>query len=121
MNGINQEALKPLARKYEAVKTVLGPDLMCDLLGISRSSLSRYASAKQPALVAARLGFLAEVISDLSGAYNQTGIRRWFSRPRHLLDGKSPKELLRARWKPEDTGPRQVLDLARALRCLPST
>jgi hypothetical protein len=62
---------------------------------------------------------LAVLIGDLAGAYNGVEIRRWFERPRTLLDGKAPQELLRGEWDPEDPGRRRVCagPLAHRLSC----
>ncbi|MDE2978047.1 MAG: hypothetical protein OXU63_11075 [Acidobacteriota bacterium] len=96
---------------------LLGRDLLAGLLRVSAVSLRRYLAGERavPDAVAARLHFLALVAGDLAGAYNDIGVRRWFDRPRSLLDGRRPAELLEAEWQPEDPGPRRVRDLARAL------
>ena len=62
-----------------------------------------------------RLQFLALVVGDLAGAYNEFGIRRWFERPRKLLGNRSPAQLLDGAWQPEAPGPRRVRRLAAAL------
>jgi hypothetical protein len=102
---------------------VLGVELLGQLLGISGSSIRRYrASARTtPDDVADRLHFLSLVAGDLAGAYNEIGIRQWFERKRAQLDGRSPLELLKGRWKPAQAGPRRVQDLARALVASPGT
>jgi hypothetical protein len=76
-------------------------------------SLRRYAAKSRtiPDLVAARLHFLALVVGDLGGAYNDFGIRRWFERPRSQLDGKAPRQILRGPWTPDDA----VVQTLRAL------
>jgi hypothetical protein len=71
--------------------------------------------------VAARLHFLANVVGDLAGAYNEMGIRRWFERPRTLLGGRSPAQLLTDGWTPEDPRAKKVRDLARSLTGSPAT
>jgi hypothetical protein len=102
---------------------LLGRELLARLLQVSVVSLRRYLAGTRsvPDAVAARLHFLALVAGDLAGAYNDIGVRRWFDRPRTLLDGRSPAELLEAEWQPEDPGPRRVRDLARALVWSPAT
>jgi len=102
---------------------LLGRDLLAGLLRVSAVSLRRYLAGERavPDAVAARLHFLALVAGDLAGAYNDIGVRRWFDRPRSLLDGRRPAELLEAEWLPEDPGPRRVRDLARALVWSPAT
>ena len=75
---------------------------LAELLGISLSSLRRYSSKQRetPDDVADRLHFVALLTSDLTGAYNDMGVRNWFSRKRALLDGKAPKNLLHGDWRP---------------------
>ncbi|TMK24849.1 MAG: hypothetical protein E6G64_16815 [Actinobacteria bacterium] len=68
-----------------------------------------------PDEVAERLHFLALVVADLAGSYNEFGIRRWFARPRPQLDGRSPSHLLRGNWRSDQPGPQRVRELARAL------
>lgn len=87
------------------------------VLGVSASSLKRYQSGERatPDAVAARLHFLALVVGDLAGSYNDVGIRRWFHRKRALLDGRAPAQLLSGEWDPDDPAPRRVRELAREL------
>lgn len=111
--------------KYEwpAVSRVLEPEALASLLNISVSSLRRYLSGERdtPDEVAARLHHLALVVGDLAGAYNDVGVRRWFVRPRTALGGRRPAALLTGDWAPEDPGPTQVRDLARALVAVSAT
>ncbi len=102
---------------------ILGIEQLARLLGISASSIRRYNdhSRTTPDDVAARLHFLALVVGDLAGAYNDIGIRRWFERPRTPLDSRSPAELLTGEWSPNDPGPNKVRDLARSLVAAPAT
>ncbi len=102
---------------------LLSRKLLTRLLGIAAVSLQRYLSGERamPDAVAARLHFLALVVGDLSGAYNDIGVRRWFDRRRTLLDSHSPAELLASGWQPEDEGPRCVRDLAHSLVWSPAT
>lgn len=95
----------------------LGPELLWRLLGISASSLRRYAAARRgtPDDVAERLHFLALIVTDLTGSLNDFGVRRWFTRPRVALDGRSPAQLLKGRWTPDGAGPARVRALAYAL------
>lgn len=102
---------------------VLGLELLSRLLGISGSSIRRYKAAARstPDDVAEKLHFLSLIVGDLAGAYNEIGIRQWFERKRAQLDGRTPLEWLKARWKPTQPGPRRVQDLARALVASPAT
>ncbi len=104
-------------REWKALSDTLGIDLLGRLVGISASSLHRYASGGRvtPDAVAGRLHFLALVVGDLSGAYNEVGIRRWFERRRAALGNRSPLELLRGEWDPEGKDALRVRELARAL------
>jgi hypothetical protein len=109
--------------EWNRLTDVLGLELLSRLLGISGSSIRRYrANARTtPDDVAGRLHFLSLVVGDLAGAYNEIGIRQWFERNRAQLDGRTPLDWLKARWKPGQPGPRRVQDLARALVASPVT
>jgi hypothetical protein len=109
--------------EWRSVARVFDAEHLAPLLGISVSSLRRYQAGTRstPDDVAARLHFLALVISDLAGAYNDIGIRRWFQRERTPLDDKTPAALLTGEWSPEDEGPRRVRQLAQALVSLSGT
>lgn len=109
--------------EWKSVTAVLGADKVASLVGVSPSSLGRYQAGERttPLDVAERLHFLALVVGDLAGAYNELGIRRWFDRRRTALDGKSPSELLRGRWDPDVPGARRVRGLAQSLTASPAT
>jgi hypothetical protein len=109
--------------EWNRLTDVLGLELVSRLLAISASSIRRYKAAARntPDDVAERLHFLSLIVGDLSGAYNEIGIRQWFERKRTQLDGRTPLEWLKARWKPTQPGPRRVQDLARALVASPAT
>jgi hypothetical protein len=117
------EASPAPSSEWRSVSRVFDAESLAPLLGISVSSLRRYQAGTRatPDEVAARLHFLALVISDLAGAYNEIGVRRWFHRERSLLDGKTPGMLLSGEWNPEDEGAQRVRDLARSLVMLSST
>ena len=117
------EASPAPTSEWRSVARVFDAEHLAPLLGISVSSLRRYQAGTRstPDDVAARLHFLALVISDLAGAYNDIGIRRWFTRERSPLDGKTPASLLTGDWSPEDEGPRRVRELAQALVSLSGT
>ena len=87
------------------------------LTGTSNVSLGRYlaGSRRWPDELAARIHWLALVLSDLAGAYNDFGVRRWFERERTQLDGRSPRQLLGAEWDPADPDVERVRQLAAAL------
>jgi hypothetical protein len=103
--------------EWKSVSRAFEPEPLAELLGVSLSSLRRYIAGTRPTpdAVAARLHFLALVIGDLAGTYNDIGVRRWFERPRTALGGRSPSSLLQGEWDPEDEGPAQVRALAESL------
>jgi hypothetical protein len=111
------------ASEWPGLSNILGIDLLARLVGVSAVSLRRYASGTRPTPdeVAARLHFLALVVGDLVGAYNDIGIRRWFDRSRTLLGNQSPAQILTRKWRSEDQGPQQVRQLAHALIASPAT
>ncbi len=111
------------AHEWRALQGVLGVEMLTRLLGISQSSARRYISGERstPDAIAARLHFLAFVVGDLAGAYNDIGVRRWFDRPRERLDGTTPARTLGDDWSPGDDGPQRVSALARALASSPAT
>jgi hypothetical protein len=90
---------------------------LAELLDLSLSSLRRYSAGERetPDAVAGRLHFLALLVGDLAGAYNDTGVRAWFRRKRALLDGKAPGDLLHGNWQPGDPDPERVRALGRSL------
>ncbi|MCW5661840.1 MAG: hypothetical protein KIT60_29405 [Burkholderiaceae bacterium] len=103
--------------EWAPMRAVFGDEVLGDLLGIAPASLRRYAGAERatPQATAERLHWLAMVVSDLAGSYNDFGMRRWFERPRTQLGGKSPRALLGARWTPDEKGAQQVRRLAATL------
>ncbi len=103
--------------EWPRLTAILESGQLAALLGISASSLVRYAKGERrtPDEVAARLHVLALVVGDLAGAYNALGIRRWFERPRTALAGRTPASSLRGAWAPDNEGARRVRALARAL------
>jgi len=120
------EALEesPLPRmEWAGLERALGVELLAGLVGVSPSSLRRYASATRPTPddVAARLHHVALIVGDLSGSYNDIGVRRWFTRPRAQLGGQAPTAILTGAWDPRAEGPTQLRDLAAALLGAPAT
>lgn len=103
--------------EWPSLARVFETDQFARLLGISPSSLRRYqlGSRETPDAVAERLHFLALVVADLAGTYNDIGIRRWFERPRSALGGKAPSALLEGEWDPEGPSAQKVRRLARSL------
>jgi hypothetical protein len=111
------------AYEWPRLAEILGVDQLARLLQVSPSSVRRYKESARttPDDVAARLHFIALVVGDLAGAYNDIGIRRWFERRRALLGDRAPAELLNQGWGPSDPGPARVRELARSLLASPAT
>ena len=109
--------------EWAGVARVLDDEPLASLLGVSISSVKRYQSGERdtPDPIAARLHFLALVVGDLAGTYNDIGIRRWFMRKRTPLEGRAPAQLLAGEWDPNDAGPACVRQLARELVSLSAT
>lgn len=103
--------------EWQALPRTLGIELLTELVGVSAASARRYTAGERttPDAVADRLHFLALVVADLAGSYNEFGIRRWFGRPRPQLEGRRPSQLLHGDWRADQAGPQRVRELARAL------
>lgn len=117
------EASPVPAFEWKPLIRVLGVEMLGGLLGTSVASIRRYARTVRttPDDVAGRLHWLALIVGDLAGAYNEIGIRQWFDRKRVQLDGRTPAQLLAGGWKPDDPGPQRVRSLAHALVGSPAT
>lgn len=111
------EASAAPAAEWPAMRKVFGDDMLAELVQVSTSSLKRYAAGERaaPALAVARLHWLAMVVADLAGAYNNFGIRRWFERPRAQLGGMSPRALLGRHWQVDGEPAQRLRELAGAL------
>jgi hypothetical protein len=122
LNAALEESPSP-EFEWTRMLEILGLDLLAELLGASVSSVRRYSAAARttPDEVAGRLHFLSLLVGDLSGAYNEIGVRQWFHRTRTQLDGRAPSDLLKRRWLSGQEGPSKVRDLARALTASPAT
>lgn len=109
--------------EWLSLTEIFGTDRLAALLAVSPPSVRRYRSGTRstPDHLASRLHFLATLVGDLSGAYNEIGVRRWFERPRALLDGKAPADFLRGEWDPETAGPKRLKTLAKSLAASPAT
>lgn len=119
LDRLNEALDESPAPEYEwpRLAEVFGVDQLARFLGISSTSVRRYrANARAtPDAIATRLHFLAMIIGDLAGAYNEFGIRRWFERKRARLRGRSPAEILVGDWSPGNADVAQVRELARSL------
>ena len=105
------------ATEWSSMRQTLGDDPLAELVDISLASLRRYAGGERatPQPVAERLHWIAMVAADLAGSYNEFGIRRWFERPRQRLNGKSPRQLLKANWTPDSPEALKIKELSAAL------
>jgi uncharacterized protein (DUF2384 family) len=96
------------------LQRLFGWDELAGMLHASVGSLRRYAASQReaPDEVAARAHWLASVVGDLRGAYNDAGVRRWFGRPRAALDDRRPQDILTTPWSPDDLDVKRVRELA---------
>jgi hypothetical protein len=122
LSDVIEESPSP-EHEWPSLEEVFGTERLAALLAVSPPSVRRYRSGTRttPDPLASRLHFLATLVGDLSGAYNEIGVRRWFERPRALLDGKAPADFLRGEWDPETPGPKRLRKLARSLAASPAT
>lgn len=99
------------------LERLFGVDDLADLLSVGASTLRRYLRQERdvPEAVADRIHFLALVLSDLAGSYNERGLRRWFDRARPQLAEKTPRMLLQGDWSPNDANPQLIAALASEL------
>lgn len=104
--------------EWAPVLDTLGEELVAGLVGTSPSSIRRYAAGGRttPQDVAERLHFLALVLGQLAGSYNDYGMRRWFSRPRTALDGRAPADLMGKNFDPDGPAGERIRTLAESLR-----
>lgn len=104
-------------RELAELLRTYGHESLGSLLGISPASLRRYGTGARavPDLIAARIHFLALVTADLTGSYNEFGLRRWWERPRSALDGRSPRVALGDDWDPDAQAAHDIAELAHAL------
>jgi hypothetical protein len=104
-------------REVPELLRVFDRDELAALTGTSSVSLGRYLSGSRawPDDLAVRIHWLALVRSDLEGAYNRFGVRRWFDRERVQLDGRSPRQVLGAGWDPASPDVERVRQLAASL------
>jgi hypothetical protein len=111
-------AASPLPeRELAELSSVFDLDTLARLAGSSAVSLRRYLSGarRAPDALAERLHWLALVVGDLRGAYNDVGVRRWFERTRSALDGRAPRAIVTGDWDPSDPDVERVRELASSL------
>lgn len=104
-------------REVPELLRIFDREELAALADTSSVSLGRYLSGSRawPDDLAARIHWLALVLSDLEGAYNRFGVRRWFDRERVQLEGRSPRQMLRAEWDPTSPDVERVRQLAASL------
>lgn len=104
-------------REVPELLRVFDRDQLSGLAGTTSVSLGRYLSGARawPDALVARVHWLALVLSDLQGAYNAFGVRRWFDRPRAQLEGRSPRQVLAQEWDPSASDVERVRQLAASL------
>jgi hypothetical protein len=111
------------AAELTKLNTILGHEVLAEILEISPASLQRYQSGDRetPDVVADRAHFLTSIIAALEGTYNEFGVRRWFERPRSAFNGRSARQLLSRRWNSNDETARRIRDAAESLQQLGAT
>ena len=112
------------AHEWRTLQGVLGVELLTRLLGISQSSARRYISGNRstPDTIAARLHFLAFVVSGTLAAHTMTSGSGAGSTG--LANGSTatrPRRHSATSGRREDDSPRRVRDLAQALTSSPAT
>lgn len=112
------EASPRPAGEWQPVLSTLDEELVARLVGASPSSIRRYSSGDRetPQAVAERLHFIALVLAELAGSYNEYGMRRWFTRPRSALDRRSPADLMGKDFDPDGPDGERIRRLAESLR-----
>lgn len=121
MPPVNDRA--DLTEQWRTLEAVFGTERLEELVGAPAGAVRQYRTGSHPTPepMAARLGYLATLVGDLAGTYDDSGVRRWVERPRKSLDGRAPESWLHGEWSPEDTGPLRVRELARSLAGSPAT
>lgn len=101
-------------REIPELVRVLGWPLLLRLTGGAEVSLRRYAKDTRaaPDELASRIHWLALMVADLRGGYNDFGVRRWLERPRKQLGGRRPLDILAGDWAPQAADVQSVRDLA---------
>lgn len=109
--------------EWPPLRSLLGDELLGRLVGVSQSSLARYASGARPTpdMVAARLHLLAMVCADLRAGYNDYGIRRWFVRPRPSLEGATVADMLGTSWDADGPAAGLTRELAASVLSIGAT
>lgn len=123
VNLVLRRALEALAAspypagEWDALREIVGDQLLARMLKISESSIRRYTAGgrRTPDDVAWRLHAIGGIVSALRGSYNEYGVRRWFDRPRTALDGRTPADVIADADSEDDESFRRVIELAEEL------
>ncbi|QQR59095.1 MAG: hypothetical protein IPG59_06285 [Candidatus Melainabacteria bacterium] len=105
-------------KELPKVQEVISEKPLADMLRISEQSLKRYQQGERQAsdIVYARLHWLALLLGDLLGSYNEMGARNWFHRTRKSFKGKTPFQILSEKdWSPDDENPCKIRDFVKSL------
>lgn len=109
-----EDSPSPTSEIQALVRDVFNWEDLSRYTGAAEQSLRRYASGERaaPDDIANRIHWLTGVVADLRAAYNDAGVRRWFQRPRHSFEGRSPSEFLTGSWTPDDEHVARIRDFA---------
>lgn len=105
-------------REWPKVRELLSDNLLTGILHVSEPSIRRYVQGERQTTdaVIMRLHWLALVLGELLGSYNEIGARNWFGRPRKSFDGKTPFQMLASKdWNPDDEEPKKIRDFVKSL------
>ncbi len=105
-------------KEWPKVRELLTDSLLIGMLHISEPSLRRYTQGDRQTTdpVIMKLHWLALVLGDLLGSYNEMGARNWFIRARKSFNGKTPFQMLSAKdWNPDDEEPRKIREFVKSL------
>ncbi len=105
------------AEEWAAIREILGDGAVSQLVGVEPVTVALLADGQLliSAGVAERLNWLHSVLSDLAGAYDDFGVRRWFDRPRAQLNHQAPIQYLGGNWSPDHPSAIRVRTLAAAV------
>ena len=105
-------------KEWTRVRMVISEKLLAEILHISEKSSRRYEQGERQASdeVHAKLHWIALLLGDLLGSYNELGARNWFLRARKSFNGKTPYQLLAGKdWKPDDEIPSKIKEFVKSL------
>jgi hypothetical protein len=109
------QAKLDVRREFVALRSILGAEVLGSLVGLA--VLPGLVEGPSPA-PAGRILLIRQIVWCLEGTYDDEGIKRWFSRRRQQLQGKSPAEYLGGDWQASSPAAIRVLALAMELVAL---